>query len=372
MKSLYIHIPFCNRICTYCDFTKVLINNQPVDDYIEALIKEMKTLEHQDFETVYVGGGTPTALSERQLEHLLSFISENFTVSGEYTFEANPDEVTTAKLDLLKQYGVNRVSLGVQSFNDEILKVLNRSHDFDDIFRSIDHLEKIGLTNYSMDLMYNLPGETFDDIDTSLKYVEELRPKHISWYSLIIEPHTVFYNEIRKGRMKIDDDNKEAEKYIQVMDGLQKLGYPQYEISNFAVKDYESGHNKTYWHNDNYYGVGAGAHGYINNERYYNVKPVPHYIKAVNEYDSAVKETIRLSETEMIEEEMFLGLRMTEGVSKERFREKYGVGLDEYYKEELDSLKGKRWIKDDGSNIALTDAGRMVGNEVFMRFLKSS
>lgn len=372
MKSLYIHIPFCNRICTYCDFTKVLINNQPVDDYIEALIKEMKTLEHQDFETVYVGGGTPTALSERQLEHLLSFITENFTVSGEYTFEANPDEVTTAKLDLLKQYGVNRVSLGVQSFNDEILKVLNRSHDFDDIFRSIDHLEKIGLTNYSMDLMYNLPGETFDDIDTSLKYVEELRPKHISWYSLIIEPHTVFYNEIRKGRMKIDDDNKEAEKYIQVMDGLQKLGYPQYEISNFAVKDYESAHNKTYWHNDNYYGVGAGAHGYINNERYYNVKPVPHYIKAVNENDSAVKETIRLSETEMIEEEMFLGLRMTEGVSKERFREKYGVGLDEYYKEELDSLKGKRWIKDDGSSIALTSSGRMVGNEVFMTFLKFS
>lgn len=372
MKSLYIHIPFCNRICTYCDFTKVLIKNQPVDDYIEALIMEMKALEHKDFKTIYVGGGTPTALNEAQLERLLGFISENFTVSGEYTFEANPDEVTTDKLDLLKQYGVNRVSLGVQSFNDDILKVLNRSHEFNDIFRSIDHLEKIGLSNYSMDLMYNLPGETSDDIDTSLKYVKELKPKHISWYSLIIEPHTVFYNEIKKGRLKIDDDNKEAEKYIQVMDGLQALGYPQYEISNFAEKDYESEHNKTYWHNNNYYGVGAGAHGYIGNERYYNIKPVPHYIKSMNEKYSAVKETILLSETEKIEEEMFLGLRMTEGVSKGRFRDRYGIGLDEYYREELSYLKDKKWIRDDGSHIALTDSGRMVGNEVFMAFLKSS
>ncbi|SOC38535.1 radical SAM family heme chaperone HemW [Salinicoccus kekensis] len=372
MKSLYIHIPFCNRICTYCDFTKVLIKNQPVDDYIDALIMEMKTLEHKDFKTVYVGGGTPTALSEAQLERLLKFISENFTVSGEYTFEANPDEVTTGKLDLLKNYGVNRVSLGVQSFNDDILKVLNRSHDFDDIFRSIDHLEKIGLSNYSMDLMYNLPGETFNDIDTSLRYVEELKPKHISWYSLIIEPHTVFYNEIKKGRLKIDDDNKEAEKYLHVMDGLQAIGYPQYEISNFAEKEYESEHNKTYWRNDNYYGVGAGAHGYINNERYYNVKPVPHYIKSMNENHSAVKETIELSETEKIEEEMFLGLRMTEGVSKERFRGKFNVGLDEYYKDELSFLKDKKWITDDGRHIALTDSGRMVGNEVFIAFLKSS
>lgn len=371
MKSLYIHIPFCNRICTYCDFTKVLIKNQPVDEYIDALIMEMERLDHNVFETVYVGGGTPTALSESQLHKLLSYIAEKFTISGEYTFEANPDEVTTEKLDILKNYGVNRVSLGVQSFNDDILKVLNRSHDFDDIFKSINHLEKIGLSNYSMDLMYNLPGETMEDIDTSLKYVSELQPRHISWYSLIIEPHTVFYNQIKKGSLKIEDDNAEAEKYTRVIKGLEQLGYPQYEISNFATSEYESDHNKTYWFNENYYGVGAGAHGYVNDERYYNIKPVPHYIKSMKENLTAVKDTISLTETEKIEEEMFLGLRMTDGILKSRFKAKYGVPVEEYYGSELSYLKDRGWIKDDGRSISMTDSGRMVGNEVFITFLKS-
>lgn len=372
MKSLYIHIPFCNRICTYCDFTKVLIKNQPVDEYLDALIMELESLEHKNFETIYVGGGTPTALSLKQLEKLLSFIADRFTVSVEYTFEANPDEVTTEKLDLLKNYGVNRVSLGVQSFNNDILKVLNRSHNFDDIFRSINHLEKIGLSNYSMDLMYNLPGETMQDIETSLNYIEELKPKHISWYSLIIEPHTVFYNQIKKGTLKIADDNIEAEKYDRVIEGLQQLGYPQYEISNFAVPEFHSAHNKTYWLNEHYYGTGAGAHGYMGNQRYYNIKPVPHYIKSMKENNSVVKETISLTEVEQIEEEMFLGLRLSDGVLKSRFKDRYGMSLDDYYKDELNYLKDKKWINDDGTRVSLTENGRMVGNEVFMSFLKST
>src|SRR5699024_12670351 len=217
-----------------------LIDNQPVDAYVDALIKEIKQIEPMTLRTIFVGGGTPTALSEAQLERLLIEIGSRFTVTEEFSFEANPDELTMAKLDLLHRYGVNRISLGVQTFNDELLKVLGRSHNYEDIFRAISHLEEIGLTNYSIDLMYNLPGETMDDIQDSLKYISELKPKHISWYSLIIEPHTVFSNKINQGKMSIGGSREEGEKYDKDIGGLDGLGSPQYEISNFPTSAYES------------------------------------------------------------------------------------------------------------------------------------
>lgn len=369
MDSMYIHIPFCNRICTYCDFNKVLIKNQPVDEYIDALIIELKTYGKLTLKTIYVGGGTPTALNETQLDRLLSFVTEQFTVTEEFTFEANPDELTSTKLDILKNYGVNRVSLGVQTFNNELLKVLGRTHSFDDIFQSINHLEKIGLSNYSLDLMYNLPGETFEDIDMSLKYVKELKPKHISWYSLIIEPHTVFYNKIRQGKMSIAGSLEEGEKYNKVINGLAALGYPQYEISNFATLEHESTHNKTYWLNEPYIGAGAGSHGYTGEYRYYNIKPVPHYIKSMNETGSVVKEKLDLSLNDKYEEEMFLGLRLNKGVSEKRFIEKYGLTIEDVYGSTIDKLKSKQLISQSRGFVSLTESGRMIGNDVFAEFM---
>lgn len=366
---MYIHIPFCNRICTYCDFNKVLIDNQPVDAYVDALIKEMKQIEPQTLRTIFVGGGTPTALSEAQLERLLIEINKNFEVTEEFSFEANPDELTMNKLDLLYKYGVNRISLGVQTFNNELLKVLGRSHNYDDIFRAINHLEEIGLTNYSIDLMYNLPGETMKDIEDSLKYISELKPKHISWYSLIIEPHTVFYNRIRKGQMKVDDDEAEGEKYMHIINELEKLGYPQYEISNFSTSEYESEHNKTYWKNDEYFGIGAGSHGYIGGKRYYNIKPVNHYIQSMEKNGSVLKETLELTVKEQMEEEMFLGLRMNQGVDTRRFEEKYGRSIDAVYGKTIDEETAKGNLAKKGSHIHLTEAGRLVGNSVFIGFL---
>ena len=369
MDSMYVHIPFCNRICTYCDFNKVLIKNQPVDDYISALINELKICGKKTLKTIYVGGGTPTALTVSQLDRLLKFMTDNFTVTDEFTFEANPDELTTEKLDVLNNYGVNRISLGVQTFNNDLLKVLGRTHNFDDIFKSVNHLEKIGLTNYSLDLMYNLPGETFADIDMSLKYVGELKPKHISWYSLIIEPHTVFYNKINQGKMSIAGSLEEGEKYDKVIAGLDALGYPQYEISNFAQAEHESMHNKTYWLNEPYIGAGAGSHGYTGDDRYYNIKPVNHYINNMNEHGSVVKETLKLTQNDKFEEEMFLGLRLNRGISEARFIEKYGVPVDTIYGDVLKSLTGKKLLKRNNGYISLTKAGRMIGNDVFVEFL---
>lgn len=369
MDSMYVHIPFCNRICTYCDFNKVLIKNQPVDDYISALINELKTYGKETLKTIYVGGGTPTALTVSQLDRLLKFMTEHFTVTDEFTFEANPDELTTEKLDVLNTYGVNRISLGVQTFNNDLLKVLGRTHNFDDIFKSVNHLEKIGLSNYSLDLMYNLPGETFDDIDISLKYVKELKPKHISWYSLIIEPHTVFYNKINQGKMTVAGGLEEGEKYDKVISGLDALGYPQYEISNFAQAEYESMHNKTYWLNEPYIGAGAGSHGYTGEERYYNIKPVNHYINNMNEHGSVVKEKLQLTQNDKFEEEMFLGLRINKGVSEARFIEKYGVPVDAVYGDVLKNLTEKKLLTRKNGYISLTEAGRMIGNDVFVEFL---
>lgn len=369
IKSIYIHIPFCNRICTYCDFTKVLIDNQPVDEYIDALIKEMDTVETKTFKTIFVGGGTPTALSMEQLETLLQAITSRFECTDEFSFEANPDELTIEKIDLLLSYGVNRLSIGVQSFNNDILKILGRTHSVHHVESLIEHLQSIGFENYSLDLMYNLPGERLKDIETSLSYVKLFKPKHISWYSLIVEPHTVFYNLARDGKLNIADSVGEAKIYEAVMSGLEDLGYRQYEISNFAIDDYESEHNKTYWLNDEYYGLGAGSHGYVNSKRLSNVRPVTHYIDSMNDKGHAIRESHNVTINEKYEEEMFLGLRLNQGVSKSRFNEKFNVPIETIYGEEIEHLVSRKLLKDDGEYITLTEEGRMVGNDVFSEFL---
>ncbi|CAM3432739.1 radical SAM family heme chaperone HemW [Nosocomiicoccus ampullae] len=370
MDSLYIHIPFCNRICAYCDFNKFLIKNQPVDEYVDMLIKELSFLEDKNLKTIYVGGGTPTALNMNQLEKLLKYIKENFNVSDEYTFEANPDELTTEKISLLKDYGVNRVSLGVQTFNNKLLEVLGRTHNFDDIYTSINHMEKIGLDNYSIDLMYNLPGEEMSDIEDSLKNIQILKPKHISWYSLIIEKHTIFYNKIKSGQLNIASSEVEGERYHRVMQGLKDIGYHQYEISNFSSKpEFESSHNKTYWKNNEYYGAGAGSHGYVNGQRYFNVKPVPHYINRMKEDTNAVKDIHTLSKKEMYEEEMFLNLRLNKGLRINQFKEKYGVSLFDIYQNVIDKHVTSNNLEIRNGYLRLTEQGKVVGNDVFIDFL---
>lgn len=368
-RSMYLHIPFCNRICTYCDFTKVLIDNQPVDEYIDALIKEMDRATESSFETIFVGGGTPTALTVQQLERLLTAINERFSVTHEFTFEANPDELTREKIDVLLAHGVNRLSLGVQSFNDEILEILGRTHTAQNVEDTITYLQDIGFDNYSIDLMYNLPRETAQDIETSLKYIERFKPKHISWYSLIVEPHTVFYNLARQGKLNISNAVDEAAIYNQVMSGLSELGYTQYEISNFARDNHQSMHNKTYWLNMEYYGLGAGSHGYVDGMRTSNIRPVSHYIESMNTHGHAFLHQHKVSASESMEEEMFLGLRLNEGVSKAVFLEKHGKPIEDVYGSVIDTLMSRRLLTDTGTHIALTPDGRMIGNEVFVEFL---
>ncbi|EHJ06840.1 radical SAM family heme chaperone HemW [Staphylococcus simiae] len=369
VKSAYIHIPFCVRICTYCDFNKYFIQNQPVDDYIDALINEMSLAKTRNLETMYVGGGTPTALSIKQLEKLLKAINEMFNINGEYTFEANPDELTAEKVQLLKNYGVNRISMGVQTFNPELLKLLGRTHQTSDIYQAVDNATTAGIESISLDLMYHLPKQSLEDFADSLEMALKMNINHISSYGLILEPKTQFYNMYRKGNLKLPNEDLGAEMYQFLMSRMNASSFHQYEISNFAKDGFESEHNKVYWLNEEYYGFGAGASGYVNGERYTNINPVNHYIKAIKNDGKAILTSNVPTLNEKMEEEMFLGLRMNQGVNGQRFAEKFNQSMDNIFGQTIERLKNNGLLVEEGNFIKLTNRGKVIGNEVFEAFL---
>ncbi|MDK7113727.1 radical SAM family heme chaperone HemW [Staphylococcus pettenkoferi] len=371
VQSAYIHIPFCVRICTYCDFNKYFIQNQPVDEYLSCLIKEMETSEVRQLKTLFVGGGTPTALSETQLERLLQAITSLFTIEDEFSFEANPDELTLNKVRLLKKYGVNRLSMGVQTFNPQLLELLGRTHAPEDIYQAIDNARRVGIESISLDLMYHLPQQSLDDFKESLDIALSLNIDHISSYGLILEPQTQFYNMYRKGKLKLPSEDVGEEMYTYLIERLNQTSFHQYEISNFAKKGHESGHNKVYWKNEGYYGFGAGASGYVDGERYTNVNPVNHYIKKIQAGERPVLHSTRPTIQEQMEEEMFLGLRMNKGVSIKRFEEKFDQSIDQIYGQTLNQLVSDGLIEINDGFISLTERGKVIGNEVFEAFLLS-
>lgn len=368
MRSLYIHIPFCNRICTYCDFNKFLIENQPVDAYIDALIRELDMIDEKEIYTVFIGGGTPTALSLVQLERLLKFVTEKFIINSEFTVEANPDELTTEKIEIMKRYGVNRLSLGVQTFNNRLLQSLGRTHVESDIKRAVDDANRLGIESISIDLMYHLPTQTLEECQYDLDQAIQLNINHISSYSLILEPKTQFYNQYKKGLLQMPDETLAQEMYEYTMDFLSMHGFHQYEISNYAKGNHESLHNKVYWQNKEYYGAGAGSHGYVKGNRYYNVVPVPHYIKAMAE-GNAVKEVIPVDKDASMEEFMFLGLRLNEGINIVDFEARYGVSFNEVFGTVSQTLLNEGQIIFENNQMKLSEKGRMRGNDVFEKFL---
>ena len=322
IKSAYLHIPFCEHICHYCDFNKVFLQGQPVDEYIQMLKKEMqlqlKSYPTDQLDTIFVGGGTPTSLSEQQLARLCEFIKEELPFnkkSGEYTFEANPGDLSREKLEILYHAGVNRLSFGVQSFNDELLQKIGRTHRAHDVYETIELAKEVGFTNISIDLIYGLPGQTMDDFQDTMERALALDLPHYSSYSLIVEPKTVFYNLMQKGKLQLPPQDLEASMYEQVMETMEKHGLHQYEISNFAKNGFESRHNLTYWNNLEYYGIGAGAHGYTAGKRIANHGPLKKYMNSLINGELPVLEEHLVPLNEQMEEEMFLGLRKKEGVS---------------------------------------------------------
>lgn len=376
IQSAYIHIPFCHHICHYCDFNKVYFKQQPVDEYIEMLIKEMNHARQkgngEQLKTIFIGGGTPTALTATQLDRLLEGITLSLLPSNElieFAVEANPGELSLDKLKVLKNAGVNRLSIGVQSFNDELLKKIGRVHRKEDVFRTIEQAEQVGFDNMSIDLMYGLPGQTIDNFKDSLATAFTLNVKHFSAYSLIVEPKTVFYNLMQKGKLSLPPQELEAQMYEISMEQMEKHGFKQYEISNYAIPGYESNHNLTYWNNDHYYGFGAGAHGYLSGVRTSNIGPIKKYMEQIEQTGEAFNSKNAVSNEEAMEEEMFLGLRKTAGVNKETFYKKFDVQMENIFSEQIDKLVKNGLIMNEKQAIRLTHQGKLLGNEVFQEFI---
>ena len=368
--SAYVHIPFCTQICYYCDFSKVFIKNQPVDSYLEHLLQEFHSYGIQKLRTLYIGGGTPTALSASQLEVLLEGLTKNLDLSmlEELTIEANPGDLDADKIAVLQNSAVNRVSLGVQTFDDKMLKKIGRSHTEKDIYENIDRLKLAGFDNISIDLIYALPGQTMDQVRDNVAKAIALDIPHMSLYSLILENHTVFMNRMRRGKLPLPKEELEAEMFEYIIAELEKAGFEHYEISNFSKTGFESRHNLMYWDNAEYYGIGAGASGYVNGIRYKNHGPIRHYLNSVEEGNARITEE-HLSQREQMEEEMFLGLRKKSGVSMARFEEKFERSFQELYGEIVKDLIQQGLMQLDGDSVRMTKRGLFLGDTVAERFI---
>ncbi len=353
------------------------MQGQPVNDYLEHMDVEMKnTLDRfptNKIDTIFVGGGTPTALNEEQLEKFLKDVQDRFgpyvTDELEFTMEANPGSVTPEKLRIMKSYGVNRLSIGAQAFQDSLLTRLGRGHSVEEIGEIVQMAQQEGFTNLSLDLMFGLPDQTIDQFSETISRALELGITHVSSYSLQVEKKTVFYNQWRKGELPLPTEEAEADMYALLISRLEEAGLSQYEISNFAKEGYESKHNITYWKNDEYYGIGAGAHSYIDGVRRANAGPLKQYMNRIDENGFPYMDDNVLTKAERMEEEMFMGLRMREGVSKQRFEVKFGQPMFSVFGKQIENLTSKNLLHDTGTHISLTEKGFFLGNEVFQEFL---
>lgn len=378
-RALYIHIPFCTNKCHYCDFTSYVLKGQPVDEYLAALEMEMQRTVAEwppaEIDTVFVGGGTPTVLTPPQMNRFLKAVRTYFPLAPnvEFTMEANPGTTDIDKLTAMKAGGVNRISFGVQSFDNGLLERIGRIHSVDDVYRSIANARAAGFTNLSIDLMFGLPGQTVELLRDSVNRAMELELPHYSIYSLKVEENTLFHKLYERNELPLPPEEEEFNMFILLMDMLKGNGYAHYEISNFAKPGYESRHNSTYWRNEPYYGLGAGAHGYANRMRHVNLKGITPYIDAAAEKLPRL-ETLEVPEAEAMEDLMMVGLRLLEGVPASRFSNQFaGQTLEGKFGHVIHKLINDGLLEsektDDDTIYRLTDKGVLLGNEVFGAFI---
>ena len=367
---IYIHVPFCERKCNYCAFNSKTGDAAEKNSYVDALIKEINLRGQCEVETIYLGGGTPTTLTLNQLEKIIGAVRENFLIDeqAEVTIEANPGTVDENYLRGLKSLGFNRLSLGVQSFDDALLKVLGRIHDSRTAIETIELAKKF-FDNVSVDLMYGLPTQTLDKLRRDLERIENLDVQHVSIYGLEIEEGTKFFELARAGKLPLPDENLCADMYDLITATLPTFGYRRYEISNFAKKNFESRHNLGYWSGKNYIGVGAGAHSFNGKRRTSNIRDVATYIKKIcaGENISIVEEIV--TRQAAMEEFCFLGLRKVEGISAQDFKKIFGVEIFAVFGEVINKNIRRGLLAIDGDKIFLTERGLALGNEVFADFL---
>lgn len=360
MESVYIHIPFCRSICSYCDFCKMLYNGSFVTQYLNALLKEIKDrYDGEEIKTLYIGGGTPSSLSIKDLKYLFEIVRQfNLTKLEEFTFECNLNDLNEELLQFLFDNGVNRLSIGIESFNENKLKFMERFHSYQEACNIFKIIRNIGFTNVNVDLIYGIPGETLKDLKKDLELILKLNPDHISTYSLIVEDNTKIGIQ---GVVPILEE-LDASMYEEICDLLDVKKYEHYEVSNFALKGKKSKHNLKYWNNEEYYGFGLGASGYTNGVRYENTRSLTEYVKG-----NVRKNEEILSVEDKMYNELMLGFRKMEGINLKEFFIKYGVNMQEVF-DLHEVLKNEELIV-DGEYIYVNPEYIYVMNEILIKIL---
>lgn len=359
--SLYIHVPFCNKICYYCDFCKVIYSPDSGEDYLKAIKKEALPYLDQKYKTIYIGGGTPSSLNDNQFEELLLFASNLLAETGEFCVELNPEDFSLTKVSILKKARVNRVSIGVQTFNQDHLNKLNRGHENQDVYKLVKHLKEAKIDNISIDLIFGFFDQTKQDVLNDLQEIIKLDIPHVSLYPLTIEKNTYFSV---KG-IKSQEDEQLYEKYDFISDYLIEKGYERYEVSNFARNKKYSSHNLAYWHGDHYVGLGPGAHGYIDDYRYANSKSITSYLK------QEFKRNVDLLKPKEIEfEYIMLNLRLNTGIDFQEFNHKFNLSFETEYGNEIKQLVDEGLLNKQGNKITITNKGIYLTNYIISKLTK--
>lgn len=374
--GIYVHIPFCQKKCRYCDF----ISFDKVDEcikgeYVKSLIKEIENCKiNKKVTTIYIGGGTPSILPAEYIQNIIKKINEKFTVSEncEVTIEINPGTVDFEKLEIYKKIGINRLSIGLQSTYNRLLEMLGRIHRFEDFLKVYESSRKVGFENINVDLMLGLPTQTLDEMQESLNEVINLRPEHISLYSLILEEGTELEKLVTEKKLTMISDDLERKMYWKTKRILEKNGYEHYEISNFSKKGFQSKHNMSCWNQEEYIGFGLAAHSYVEKKRFSNTDNMDEYLK--NIYNSEFEKNVIIQEKEQTFEEqakeyMMLGLRKLEGISISKFEQKFQIHPLFYFRFEISKLEEEDLIEVDLDNIKLTQKGLDFANTAFEEFV---
>lgn len=369
--SLYIHIPFCKQKCFYCDFPSYASIDYLREDYVKALCKEIeeKAINYK-IKSIFIGGGTPSYLETKEIDKLLKTISKLDLEKGmEFTMECNPGALAEEKLKTMIEGGVNRISMGLQSVQNSLLKDIGRIHTFKEFMENFNLARKVGFKNINVDLMFGLPNQSFDEWKESLETIADLNPEHISAYSLIVEEGTAFYKLWERNKLILPSEEDERRMYSETKEILKAKGYHQYEISNYSKEGYECYHNKVYWKSMNYLGVGSASTSFIDGKRIKNIENVKAYIDGIMDNKSIVLEKKENSKEDNIEEFVFMGLRMIEGISKEEFKRRFKSDIYEIYSKEIKKNIENGLLLEVGDRLKLTEKGIEFSNSVMSDFI---
>lgn len=380
MKQLgiYIHIPFCKSKCYYCDFTSFANIENKQKDYIDCILKEINSKNWNEINkkykvtTIYIGGGTPSYVDCNEIVKIIQTIKNlTGTEDAEITIEVNPGTITEEKLLIYKKNGINRLSIGLQSTNDKLLKQIGRIHTYEQFLKTFELAKKIGFDDINVDLMLGLPNQTIEDLKLSVESVIELNPSHISVYSLILEEGTKLYNLVEEKKLNLPEEELERQMYWYVKNKLELNGYNHYEISNFSKTGKESKHNLNCWNQEEYLGFGLAAHSYFESKRFSNIENIDNYMKNIvnNEFEKNIEIHEVQNKEEQEKEYMLLGLRKIEGVSICKFKEKFGDNPIYLFKNELSKLVEENLLEIDLDNIKLTSKGLDLANLVWEEFI---